>query len=105
MVMTTPAPSGPVTIATVCHFVELIGNEDRSVTLRSAWTPGAVTCAPPFKRTFPKGQEVLATRTVPTAGSGADLSEVAERIVVAATVPAGPAGPAGPVSPLTPWGP
>ena len=43
MVMTTPAPSGPVTIATVCHFVELIGNEDRNVTLRSARTPGAVT--------------------------------------------------------------
>ncbi len=41
--MTTPAPRGPVTIATVCHLVELIGNEDRNVTLRSARTPGAVT--------------------------------------------------------------
>ena len=29
--MTAPAPSGPVTIATVCHFFELIGNEDRNV--------------------------------------------------------------------------
>ena len=102
MVMTTPGPSGPVTMATVCHFVVSIGNEDRSVTLRSASVPDAVTCAPPLRRTVPAGHEVLATRTLPTAGLGADLTVVLETIEVAATVPAGPAGPA---VPLTPCGP
>lgn len=36
MVIVTRAPSGPVTIATVCQCVLLRGNDERSSTLRSA---------------------------------------------------------------------
>ncbi len=47
IVIETPAPSGPVTMATVCQCDLLSGNDERSSTFRSACTPGAETSAPP----------------------------------------------------------
>lgn len=103
--MTPPAPSGPVTMATVCQVVWFCGNDERSVTFRSASTPGALTRAPPLTRIWPAGHEVFATRTDPTAGLGADLTGAPERTETAARVPAGPVAPTSPLAPCGPWAP
>lgn len=103
--MTVPAPSGPVTMATVCHVVVFTGNEERSMTFRSACTLGALTRAPPLTRIFPVGHEVFATSTVPIGGFGADLTGGLETTETAATVPAGPVGPTLPLAPCGPWAP
>lgn len=99
IVIETPAPSGPVTMATVCQCDLLSGNDERSSTFRSACTPGAETSAPPLRRSSPNGHDVLATSTVPTAGLTADVSADAATIDVSAMVPAGPVSPLGPATP------
>ncbi len=108
MLIAMPGLSGAVTIPTVCQVLALSGIDERSPTLRSFTTPGAETCALPLMRIFPKGQAVMATRTVPTGGFGADVSVGPATTDADAMVPAGPDGPGGPVAPLgpgTPWGP
>src|SRR5579875_663830 len=82
-------------MATVLHEDVVSGKDERSSTLRSATTPFAYTWAPPSRSTVLDGHEVVATRTVPTGGSGAETTAVAEITLVAAIVPAGPLGRAG----------
>src|SRR5579875_3106615 len=92
-------------MATVLHDEVVSGKDERSSTLRSATTPFAYTWAPPSRSTVLGGHEVVATRTVPTGGSGAETTAVAEITLVAAIVPAGPLGPAGPGAPAVPGSP
>src|SRR5579883_1131447 len=92
-------------MATVLHEDVVSGKDERSSTLRSATTPFAYTWAPPSRSTVLDGHEVVATRTVPTGGSGAETTAVAEITLVAAIVPAGPLGPAGPGAPAVPGSP
>ena len=108
MLIATPGPSGAVTIATVSQTFGASGIDVRSWTLRSATTPGAVTCAEPVRRRSAAGHDVRATSTVPVAGFGGVVSVAPPTIEVVARVPAGPAGPvapAGPTAPATPWSP
>ena len=105
MLMAMPGPSGAVTMATVSQTLDVSGMDERSCTLRSATTPGAVTCAEPVRRMLPTGQDVFAASTVPTAGLGGDVTVVPATMEVEASVPVAPAGPAGPAGPATPTGP
>jgi len=108
MLIAMPGPSGAVTIPTVSQVLALSGIDKRSPTLRSATTPGAETWALPLMRIFPRGHAVMATRTVPTGGFGADVSVSPATTDADAMVPAGPDGPGGPAAPVgpgTPWGP
>jgi hypothetical protein len=66
------------------------GYEERRVTLRSAVTPGAVTCAPPPTSSCPFGQDVVASRTVPGSGFGAVAFWLPRVMFVVASVPGSP---------------